>query len=325
MHPGLAKGSYGPLSCDISNPRVMEAIFIDPPTCMCRLCPEGYTSDGGNPAQAACFLPAGPVQAFSIMYGLEEEAPAGGGRRLANAPLDVQDAATALANIWAGVLSHVPESLLGALEPIADFTLDGPVKEVDSLSFDVQEPYLFSARYIFHASEASRDAVVEAINSVAQDPDFKCADWVAHTGVDMCALVRDALPPGYRLVDPWAEPLPAASGGSGRRLMQSSSTAAHRVLFLPLAISGIFGFITKGLACLGKGVDQYKGKGFWKMPYEGRAMFFDSAVQGLSAIFSIWSLAQGKEDKITPYLQQIDKVRRWGVRRGRGGEGQDGV
>ena len=316
LHPGLAKGSFGPLSCDATNPRVMEAIFIDPPTCMCRLCPEGYTSDGGNPAQAACFPATGTLQAMDVLFGFEkeeEEAPAAGGRRLANVPSDVLDAANALATAWAQALSHVPESLLGALEPIADFTLDGPVSVVESLSVADQQPYLFSARYVFHASEASRDAVVQAINGVVQDPAFNCASWVAYTGIDMCALVQQALPAGYRLVDPWAKPLPAVPDALDGRLMQSSPTgAAHRALWIA-GFTTIGNFLTYAMTGLGASVDDYRRakKEGGKMTWTGKANIAYGAFHLLGLVFGIFGI--GKEaDTVTPYLQQIDEVRKDG-------------
>ena len=321
LHPGLAKGAYGPLSCDSSNPRVLEAIFIDPPWCMCRLCPDRHTSDGGNPAQAACFLATGPLQAFDILFGIKEAAPAADGRRRALVPLELLDAATALATVWADVLAHVPESLLGALEPIADFTLDGPVSVLETPSLISQEePYRFSVHYVFHASEASRDAVVEAINAVAQDPAFTCASWIAYTGVDMCALVQAALPPGFGLVNPWAKTLPAAPDASGR-LLQSPSTADHRALFLPVVLNSLVLFGTKAFAGIGKGVDQFRAaKSSGKpMALEGRAMFVDSASQILGMAFGIWNLFGGSDDKYMPYLKQIDQVRMDGWTDGWGG------
>jgi len=321
LHPGLATGTYGPLSCDAANPRVIEAIYIDPPACVCRLCPEGFTSDGGNPAQAACFPNTGGLQAFGLLFGINEEeaAPAtGGGRRRALMPVDVLDAASALASSWADVLSRVPESLLGALEPIADFTLDGAVRPLDTPSLTDRALYLFAARYTFVASAASRDAVVEAINGVAQDPAFTCASWVAYTGVDMCALVQQVLPAGYRLVNPWAMPAPmpaAAAGASGGRSMQQQSASAgdarHRALFLPVVLNSLFLFGTKAFAGIGKGVDQYRAsKSSGKpMALEGKAMFVDSAFQILGMAFGIWNLFGGSEDKYLPYLKQIDEVK----------------
>ncbi len=320
LHPGLSKGDYGPLSCDATNPRVLEAIFIDPPSCVCRPCPDGFTSDGGNPAQAACFLAAGPLQAFGVSFGIEEKAPAAGGRRRALMPVDVLDAANELATKWAQVLSHVPESLLGALEPIGDFTLDGPVGSLETLSFSDQEgPYLFSARYVFHASEASRNAVVEAINGVLQDPAFTCASWIAYAGVDMCALVRETLPPGFKLVNPWAKTLPAALDALDGRLMQSFSTGAHRELFVPVLLSGVMTFASKAFTSGGKGFDQFakyrgEGKGRWAslkaMNWEGRSLVLDSGIQIFGMVAGIVGWATPNEpDKYLPYLKQIDEVR----------------
>lgn len=322
LHPSLATGTYGPLSCDAANPRVIEAIYIDPPACVCRLCPGGFTSDGGNPAEAACFPDTGGLQSFGLLFGIkeeEEEAPAtDGGRRRALAPLSVLDAASALASSWADVLSCVPESMLGALEPIEAFTLDGPVRPLETPVLTDRALYLFAVRYTFFGSAASRDAVVEAINGVAQDPAFTCASWVYYTGADMCALVRQALPEGYRLVNPWAtrDPVPAPAGGAvagGRSMQQQSAFAGaahHRALFLPVVLNSLFLFGTKAFAGIGKGVDQYRAsKSSGKpMALEGKAMFVDSAFQILGMAFGIWNLFGGSEDKYLPYLKQIDEV-----------------
>jgi len=289
-------------------------MFIDPPACTCRLCPGGFTSDGGDPAEAACFPTTGPgsLQAFGVSFGFqgeEETAPAAGGRRRELVPLDLLNAANALASSWADALSHVPERLLGALEPIADFTLDGPVSAIETATINSNEPYLFSARYIFHASEASRDAVVEAINGVVQDPAFNCASWVAYTGADMCALVQAALPPGFRLVNPWAKPQPAVLDASGgRMIMQSPSTGhAHRALWFAV-VNALATFGTRAFSCISNGVDSYGRAGsVSKMGLEGKALFVEGIAQVVGMAFGISALV-GEDESLT-YLKQIDEVR----------------
>lgn len=309
-HPGYNSGLWSSPSCNISSsPWVYQSLYVNPPECVCRPCPARYTSLGGPSEMAVCFSIDDEPEAFGIHFALVSSnnttGGTGEGRALAELPALI--AAGNVARAFAEILSTTPLDGFNAVHPIGNITLDGEVRSLQPIEYRIQ-PYKFFARYTFRGSQASRDAIVEALNTVphgesigddADKPALICAAWLANIGMDVCGALAVASP-DYVVVLPWAQALEVDEFGPMGPLT-----------FWPTVATKLLVDSIKSFETLSKSRDGYRdskkpdGKP-WAL--DSKAGIADGIFSVVGVFFGIHDLVAKPEDKTMEVLNQINQT-----------------
>lgn len=249
-------------SCDRSNPRVLSALMLDPPECICRPCAAGNASIGGEPEHAVCYDAGASPQRFSVVFGIQviDE----GRRRLGSEQQDARvlnvNAARhgTMLEVQAGrfVTTYLEtvaaQQLFGATVGLQSLSVQGRAVPGQLIDADSANYVRYYANVSFIGSAVSRQALVAAINAASSCDDLApvpvgdgvlsfCASFAATLGTpggDLAEFAELAHIRAYEI------PQPAVEGLSSN------------VGFAPAALNALFLILTRVFAGTGKFLDQ---------------------------------------------------------------------
>lgn len=158
---------------------------------------------------------------------------------------------------------------------------------------------------MFRGSQASRDAIVQALNAVphgesigdeADDVARICEAWRVNIGADVCTELAMASP-GYELVLPWA------------RAMESDDQGPlGPVTFMGVSVLKFFVDAVKGFASIAKFEDGYRNRKTKAFTWDCKSSIVDGTLSFIGVFFGIYDLVTKPEDTTKTLLTQINQT-----------------
>lgn len=262
--PQLLTEGFSPVgSCDKANPRVLSALMLDPPECVCRPCAAGNTSIGGFPEHAVCYDAGASPQEFSVIFGMQTLDE--GRRRLGNEEdvrvLNLND--TMLAQIGMLLTNHMQtvaaQQLFGAPVGLQSLSVRGQTKSGEFIDADDPGTVRYYSNVSFVGASVTRQALVEAINAASS-----CDDPVpVPNGDDVLSFCAN---------------LAAGFGGSAAlqhiraydSLQPPLDGLTSSVMFAPAALNALFLILSRVFTGSGKFLDQRNKVGSMSAPVSVR-------------------------------------------------------
>lgn len=244
-------------SCDKSNPRVLSALMLDPPECVCRPCAAGSTSIGGTPEHSVCYDAGASPQRFSVIFGMQ--AVDESRRRLDNKKevralslngTMIEQQVDRLVTTYMQTVAA--QQLLGAPFGLQSLSVQGGTKPGEFTDADIPGSVRFYANVSFVGGSVTRRALVEAFNA-ASSCDAAVPVPVGDGVLSFCASFAASFGGSLELthIRAYDDLQPALDG-----------LTSNNVGFAPQALNALFLILTRVFTGTGKFLDQRNKVGF---------------------------------------------------------------
>lgn len=161
----------------------------------CQMCPEGWTSIGGFPKTAICYINETSSssrtkygKSFGVAFSVRKNPSSA-------SPMHIHTYATAVGYALENHLSSIPITSIGALIPVSSLR----VLSVDPLD----QPGYYTANFYFHGSHSTRSALMHMIDRNSNCTWSSPSNNTGHDGgeqmMDICMVAFGVHPEAYML------------------------------------------------------------------------------------------------------------------------------